>query len=71
MYKKNIKTDSGWGKAKKKGSRVKKTQYCATSLLNQIKWCKKNTHTQKHFLPSEFLLELYAITSVCDCGILN
>lgn len=54
-----------------------KRQYCAASLLNQIKWYKKHActraraHTQKHFLPSEFLLELYAITSVCDCGILN
>lgn len=53
----------------------KRRQYSAASLLNQIKWYKKithaRTHTQKHFLPSEFLLELYAITSVCDCGILN
>ena len=55
MYKKNIKSDSGrWGKAeKKKGNRVKKTQYCAASLLNQIKWCKKkNTHTHTKAFPS-------------------
>lgn len=74
MCKKILKLTLG-GKWREEGKN-KRRQYSAASLLNQIKWYKKKitharAHTQKHFLPSEFLLELYAITSVCDCGILN